>query len=118
MLLGRAHEGAGKKLREVARALYTPDPTEEEAAGLGLTVEEASGPPVEIWPPNVVPFNVFNSLCTQWRMGSSGPVGLDYNVLFHKLDRMKLPADEYERIERDVRVMEDEALTVIWKRDK
>jgi hypothetical protein len=51
-------------------------------------------------------------------MGSSGPVGLDYGVLFHKLDRMKLPADEYERIERDVRVMEDEALTVIWKRGK
>ena len=49
-------------------------------------------------------------------MGSSGPVGLDYNVLFHKLDRMKLDHEEYERIEKSVRVMEDEALTVIWKR--
>ena len=85
---------------------------------LGLTIEEASGPPVEIWPENMVPFDIFNAMCTQWRMGSSGPVGLDYNVLFHKLDRMKLEPDEYERIERSVRVMEDEALTVIWKKDK
>ena len=65
----------------------------------------------------MVPINVFMDLCTQWRMGSSGPVGLDYNVLFHKLDRMKLPDDEYERIERAVRSMEDEALTVLWKRN-
>ena len=85
---------------------------------LGLTVEEATGPPVEIWPPNMVPCNVFMDLCTQWRMGSSGPVGLDYNVLFHKLDRMKLDHEEYDRIERCVRVMEDEALTVLWNRDK
>lgn len=83
---------------------------------MGLTVEEAVGPPTEIWPPNLVPCNVFMDLCTQWRMGSSGPVGLDYNVLFHKLDRMKLDHEEYERIEKSVRVMEDEALTVIWKR--
>jgi hypothetical protein len=85
---------------------------------LGLTIEEASGPPVEIWPENMAPFDIFNAMCTQWRMGSSGPVGLDYNVLFHKLDRMKLEPDEYERIERSVRVMEDEALTAIWKKDK
>ena len=83
---------------------------------LGLTVEEAVGPPVEIWPPNMAPCTVFMDLCTQWRMGSSGPVGLDYNVLFHKLDRMKLDPAEYERMEHSVRVMEDEALSVLWKR--
>jgi len=65
----------------------------------------------------MVPFSVFNDLCTQWRMGSSGPVGLDYNVLFHKLDRMKLAPEEYDRIEQSVRVMEDEALSVMWKKD-
>jgi len=65
----------------------------------------------------MVPFTVFNDLCTQWRMGSSGPVGLDYNVLFHKLDRMKLAPEEYDRIEQSVRVMEDEALSVMWKKD-
>jgi hypothetical protein len=65
----------------------------------------------------MAPFNVFMDLCTQWRMGSSGPVGLDYSVLFHKMDRMKLEPDEYERVERAVRIMEDEALTVLWKRE-
>jgi hypothetical protein len=83
---------------------------------LGLTVEEACGPPVELWPQSQAPFKVFSDLCTQWRMGPSGPVGLDYGVLFHKLDRMKLDAQEYERVEHAVRVMEDEALSVIWKR--
>ena len=78
-------------------------------------MDEASGPPVEIWPETELPFRVFSDLSTQWRMGGSCPVGLDYGVLFHKLDRMKLSEDEYERVESAVRVMEDEALAVIWK---
>jgi hypothetical protein len=84
---------------------------------LGLTVEEACGPPVELWPPSVVPCKVFMKMSTQWRMGPSGPVGLDYGVLFHMLDRMKLEAAEYDRIEGAFRIMEDEALAVIWKKD-
>ena len=79
-------------------------------------MEEASGPPVEIWPETELPFRVFSDLSTQWRMGASGPVGLDYGVLFHKLDRMKLEPVEYERLEHSVRIMEDEALSVLWKR--
>jgi hypothetical protein len=39
-----------------------------------------------------------------------GPTGLDYNVLFRKMDRMKLSAAEYDQLEEDVRVMEFEAL--------
>lgn len=84
---------------------------------MGLTVEEVCGPPVELFPINVIPCELFTSLCTQWRMGASGPVGLDYNVLFHKLDRMKLEPEEYDRLERAVMVMEDEALSVIYKKD-
>jgi hypothetical protein len=83
---------------------------------MGLTVEEASGPPVEVWAENMPAVNLFIDLCTQWRLGPNGPVGLDYNVLFHKLDRMKLKRAEYARLESGVRAMEDEALTVIWKR--
>lgn len=83
---------------------------------LGLTVEEASGPPVEIWPDSQVSVNLFIELCTQWRTGPGGPIGLDYNVLFHKLDRMRLKRAEYERLESNVRIMEDEALTIMWKK--
>lgn len=81
-------------------------------------MEEASGPPVEIWPDSIVPVNVFSELCTQWRVGPNGPVGLDYNVLFRKLDRMRLKRREYERIESAIRVMEDEAMAIIWSRKK
>jgi Phage related hypothetical protein (DUF1799) len=66
----------------------------------------------------VKPVNLFIDLCTQWRVGPNGPVGLDYNVLFHKLDRMRLKRKEYDRIEAAIRIMEDEAMTVIWSRKK
>lgn len=52
---------------------------------------------------------------TQWRIGMNGRSGLDYNVLFHKMDRMNLPADKYEQLENDIRIMEFEALEEIHK---
>ena len=42
-----------------------------------------------------------------------GPTGLDYNVLFHRMDRMGLSPERYAQIERDVYDMEIEALTVM-----
>lgn len=42
-----------------------------------------------------------------------GPTGLDYNVLYHKMDRMQLTTTEYEELEADIQVMEYEALNVI-----
>lgn len=47
---------------------------------------------------------------TQWRMGPGGAVGLDYNVLHHKLDRMRLSAEQYDQLEEDVRTMEFAAI--------
>lgn len=47
---------------------------------------------------------------TQWRMGASGPYGLDYNVLYHRMDRMALTPERYNEIEACVRLMEAEAL--------
>lgn len=48
---------------------------------------------------------------TQWRMGpSSGPYGLDYNVLYHRMDRMELSAERYKELEACIRLMEYEAL--------
>ncbi|ACO74748.1 hypothetical protein LHK_01764 [Laribacter hongkongensis HLHK9] len=43
----------------------------------------------------------------------SGATGLDYNVLYRKLDRLNLTDDEYDEIERDVAIMEAEALDAI-----
>lgn len=79
-------------------------------------MEEASGPPVEIWPDNLTAVNLFIAVLTQWRVGIAGATGLDYNVVFHKMDRMKLSDDAYEQLESDIRTMEDAALAEIRKK--
>ncbi len=47
----------------------------------------------------------------------NGPSGLDYNVLFKKLDRMGLSESDYADLEDDIRVMEFEALSVMHEND-
>lgn len=47
----------------------------------------------------------------------SGYVGLNYLVLFARMDRMKLSEQEYEWLFDDVRVIEAEALKIINKKD-
>ncbi|GAB3416634.1 hypothetical protein GCM10027318_33810 [Massilia agilis] len=44
-------------------------------------------------------------------------MGLDYNTLFHKMDRMQLGPDEYDHLESDIRTMEHEALAVMAEAD-
>ncbi len=39
-----------------------------------------------------------------------GPTGLDYNCLFHQLDRMELSRLDYDLLFDDIRVMESAAL--------
>jgi hypothetical protein len=52
---------------------------------------------------------------TQWRVGMNGKTGLDYNVLYHKLDRMNLEADEYSQFEYDIGILEHSALEEMHK---
>lgn len=78
-------------------------------------MEEASGPTPEIWPDNVQAVNVFLSLLTQWRVGPRGVIGLDYNVLYRKMDRMRLSEDRYDELEAEIQLMEDAALDEIQK---
>jgi hypothetical protein len=53
---------------------------------------------------------LFTTFSTQWRVGMNGPVGLDYNVLLHELDRRDLSRDEYDDLFGSIRLMEREAL--------
>ncbi len=72
----------------------------------------------EVWSDNMPAINLFSSISTQWRMGGmSGPTGLDYNVLFARMDRMKLSDQEYEWMFDDIRTIEAEALTAINRKD-
>lgn len=107
------HGRAPGKLKEGARALYTPAPTEEELAGTGFTVADYADDDFELWPENMPAIHLFSSLSTQWRHGMNGPTGLDYNVLFSRMDRMKLSERDYDWLFDDVQVIEREALSAI-----
>jgi len=72
---------------------------------------------VEVWPDFLDPVQLFYRIRTQWRVGAMGPIGLDYNVLFHKMDRMNLDSEDYEQMEADIRTLETAALAEINKKD-
>lgn len=71
----------------------------------------------EVWPENMPAINLFNTLSTQWRTGMNGPTGLDYSVLFNRMERMKLSEQDHEWMFDDIRVIEAAALTAIHKKD-
>lgn len=96
--------------------MYAADDSAAELAIFGLSAADFEPDIVHVWPENLRALNLFTSLATQWRTGMSGPTGLDYNVLFHRMDRLALPAEEYEQLFDDIRVIESEALTIIHKK--
>lgn len=96
--------------------MFTPGPSATELAAMkawGVTPDDYAGEVVEVWPENWRAYLLFLDLQTQWNVGMGGPVGLNYLVLFAKLDRMKLADDEADELEADIRVMEHEALRVM-----
>jgi hypothetical protein len=97
--------------------MYTPPPSEHELAASGMTAEDLECDPVEIWPENQQAYFLFADLRTQWRMGMGGACGLDYMVLYAKLDRMGLTREETDELEQDVRAMEFEALSAMTERE-
>ena len=93
--------------------MYERLPTKEEAVAAGFEPEDYASDPVELWPENWATCLLFDGLRTQWRVGSLGPTGLDYNVLYKKMDRMGLSAEEYDQLEADIQVMEYAALAAM-----
>jgi len=66
----------------------------------------------DVWPDNDIPLAIFCSLITQWRMGSAGPVGLDYGVIDARLARrLRITEQQLDEAFDALQVMEDEALT-------
>lgn len=92
-------------------------PTAEEAAAFGLTVEEASPPPVEVWPDCVESINLFESLHTNWRRGgcNGARTGLDYGAVHAVLVMRQIPKKKWAELFDDIRVMEDAALDHLSK---
>jgi hypothetical protein len=84
----------------------------------GLTVEEAHGSPVEVWPDNADAVNLFISMATQWRPSFGGVIGLDYAALPPLFDLLQIPKRDRPAVFDDLRVMEDAALETIRKNIK
>lgn len=73
--------------------------------------------PIDIWPDNVNAFQIFSFLGTQWRVGGmGGATGLDYNVMYRKMDRLSLSPDDYDELERDIQIMESAALAYMHRK--
>lgn len=43
----------------------------------------------------------------------NGPTGLDYGVMYRKMDRMNLAPEQYDALEQDMQVMEGAALAAM-----
>ncbi|MGX5220228.1 DUF1799 domain-containing protein [Pseudomonas sp. S9] len=70
-----------------------------------------------VWPENWQAFGVFMTLGTQWRIGMSGPTGIDYAVLNDVFRLNQIPKAERPDTFAAIRVMEDAALRVIHEKD-
>lgn len=105
------------KLTQAAQALYWKAPQQDELDAYGLTVDDFPPPEVELWPENWPAIQLFTRLSTQWRVGPGGPIGLDYGVLFHEMDRQSLDKDAYDDLLAQIRVIETTALDEMHKKD-
>lgn len=101
---------------EAGASLYAKAPTQAELAAFGMTAEEASGPPVEVWPDNMTTVSAFIAMGTQWRIGMNGPTGLDYAALSHVMRMTGVRRAEWPYVFEGVRIMESAALAEIRKK--
>lgn len=97
------------------RALYWRRPTAAEVGDIGLKPEDFEEPHVDLWPENWPAIELFTRYSTQWRVGAGGPVGLDYTVILHDLDRRKISGDDHDELMASIRVIEHAALDEIHK---
>ncbi|AVD91087.1 hypothetical protein C4Q27_00865 [Pseudomonas sp. SWI36] len=93
--------------------MYEQGPSAEQLAFLGLTLDDIEIDDVEVWPDAWPAFCLFEALGTQWRLGPGGPSGLDYAAIPGTAKMIGLKSRELSETFDDVRVMENEALTVM-----
>lgn len=68
-----------------------------------------------IWRENEQAYRLWDKVGDQWRVGPGGPIALDHGPLVHELERMSLQREAYDALHFDIRVMADEALSLIHK---
>jgi Phage related hypothetical protein (DUF1799). len=115
-LPARAQWRARKKLKAAAQALFAEPPTPEELAVFGLLPEDMEDTAVDVWPDNYPAVLALIAMDTQWRVGPSGPTGLDYTALPFVLRMHAVPRGDWPDTFDRVRVLEAEALSVMRKK--
>lgn len=83
-------------------------------AAFGMTPEDYEQEDIiSLWPDNWLSFGVFAGMSTQWRIGASGVIGLDYNALNTVMKLKGVKKKQRKKVFNDVQVMEAEALEII-----
>ena len=94
---------------------------QSDLAALGLPGQLANSlapQAVEVWPEHWPALELFAALATQWRVGVSGPTGLDYTAIAAVMELQDIaPEDRRERFD-ELRVMEREALDVFSEKSQ
>jgi hypothetical protein len=73
-------------------------------------VEEGKQEDTGIFPDNWKSVSLFRDMLTQWRVGMSGVIGLDYNVLPVIWNARRIKSAERSDLLDDLQVMEGAAL--------
>ena len=83
-----------------------------------MGLKKSDFPEVEtpLWEENWEPLKLFLDVSTQWIQGPGGPSGLNYQVVFHELDRRGVTGEHYDELMAAIRVIEQEALKQIYKK--
>ena len=101
----------------MAARFYAPGPSTEELEAIGLKPEDVVDDSlVEVWEEHWACFLIFTRLKTQWRVGMSGPTGMDYSLLPTLLDTFSVKQRDRGRVLESLLVMEDEALRIMSAR--
>ncbi len=72
----------------------------------------------EVWIENLPTVNVFIAMSTQWRIGMSGPTGLDYSALPAVLRLTGIARNQWTDVFDGLREMEEAALECIHEKKK
>lgn len=92
---------------------------DKHSAGLfGLSLEEIPDEEILIWDINLNAFKMFDALRTQWRVGMSGAIGIDYGVIRDVGKMLGFKNKEINDMFPDLQVMENEALITMRENDK
>lgn len=95
--------GGGSDVHSAANKLGLPADLVEEAENFRHSGEG-------IYPDNMQTVGVFRDLMTQWRVGMSGLIGLDYNVIPVVFRLRRIPKAEQQEVFDGIQVMERAAI--------